>query len=168
MKTPIYRNDLAAAGMIPLAALVIILLLNHTGPAQAQDDPTVTEPAERRVWDGIGEHDLNGDGILDLSERAKLLEARRAASARFDLDGDGHLNAAERTAATLAWLKESKRPERPRPLAQFSLLLRQFDLNQDGHVDEEEWALFAAEVRARRQAADSAQEKQPDAPETTE
>jgi hypothetical protein len=168
MKTPIHRIEVAAARIVPLASLILLFWSIDLSLAQAQEEPRVPVPAERRVWDGIGEHDLNGDGILDRSERVKLLEARRAASARFDLDGDGHLNATERTAATLAWLKESKRQERPRPLAEFALLLRQFDLNRDGHVDEEEWALFEAEVRARRQAADLAREQQPDAPEATE
>ena len=116
------------------------------------------EPGEERKpappADSIAPYDRNGDGKLDLAERAIILEIQRRKIAPFDVDGDGHLNAGERGAARQAWLERLAETPRTNALAVAAILFNQADINGDGKWDRDELASFREALIRHREETD--------------
>ena len=156
-----------------------------------QRGPDVAPPAENLSRENIVKRfDKNGDGIIDDAERAaareEILKQREAnAKARneggagesrplgapggfdreslikeFDKNKDGQLDETER-AAVMAALRERRgmvRPEDPRregaparPLLDREELIKRFDTNGDGQLDDAERTAMRVEVLKRRE-----------------
>ena len=91
--------------------------------------------------------DLDGDGFLSKEERDAMREAFQAERlARFDLDGDGEVSREERRAARQDRFENSDRGQ---------ALMRQFDANGDGVLDDEEQAALDAHNEEQRAARDA-------------
>lgn len=115
--------------------------------------------------------DANGDGTLNEAERSEAFDAivsdpsRPAAQRilqRFDANGDGALNADEKAAALAAWSQMQDGAGRPgtaapggRPGARLTpeqreAILRRFDANGDGQLDDSEREAARAAWRERQ------------------
>ncbi len=88
------------------------------------------------------EFDLDGDGELSDEERRKAREAWRARMVeRYDTDGDGEVSREERRAAMRERFENSDRGQQ---------LIREFDSNGDGVLDEYEQAAMDEYVEMER------------------
>ena len=126
-----------------LAALMIAGVMVGGMSATRADDPPAQK--RRRIPPQIlQQFDKNGDGKLDEAEKRAI---RDSFMKRFDKNGDGKIDEAEKRAAREAFMKRrggpgkdgKGRPGKGRP-GQFdrAAILKQFDKNGDGKLDEAE------------------------------
>ena len=124
-----------------LAVVLAIGAIGVMADALRADDP----PAKKRRVPPqvLKQFDKNGDGKLDESEKQA---ARAAMMKRFDKNGDGKIDEAERQAAREAFMKRrggggkgKGRPGKGRPGGfDRSAIIKRFDKNGDGKLDEAE------------------------------
>jgi len=92
----------------------------------------------------MAQFDADGDGILSEEEREAMGRSfREQRLARLDTDGDGEVSRAERRAAGRERFEQSERGQE---------LMRQFDADGDGLLNDEEQAAMDSHLREERAA----------------
>jgi hypothetical protein len=134
MKLPIAQKLLLQTALAFVVAGTI-----HT-TARAQSNPSATEPAQQPLPVELAKYDANNNGRLKSAEKKALIRERmlqrreeRAARAR---------SAAEARKAELAahYAKQKISPA----------LLEQYDRNQKGRLDPDEWTRHRQDLQRRR------------------
>jgi hypothetical protein len=169
--------SLALGALLGAAALA----QNPKGPAQPQPSPTPNNPGQNVPPGQFGQPFNPG------AAAANAAAMREALMKRFDRDGDGKLNQQEQFAATRAMQERGVRipgapnlvgpnsgpvtgpgvgggqgptqPAGPKLNRREELLLKRFDRNGDGKLDDEEKAAARAELGGKNKAENKAANK---------
>jgi Ca2+-binding EF-hand superfamily protein len=141
---------------ICFAAMLAMVTVTSSVLAEEQVKPAAQEFPPRMVGgmgaEALKQFDKNGDGKLDDTERAAMMEARKAQMEKmrqarekeFDKNGDGKLDDTER-AAMMEVLKQ-RHPEAGQRMQE---LIKRFDKDGDGKLNDDERKAMMAE-RAKR------------------